>query len=99
MTATAAMTERRLHAVVRGRVQMVGFRYFVLEQAQALNLTGWVRNGDDGRTVEVVAEGPENALRELEAALKRGPRGARVDEVSSDWSGAVEGYERFEVRG
>jgi acylphosphatase len=93
------MAERRLHAVVRGRVQMVGFRYFVLEQAQALNLTGWVRNGDDGESVEVAAEGPENALRELEAALRRGPGSARVDEVSSDWSGAVEDHTGFRVRG
>jgi len=93
------MTERRLHAVVRGRVQMVGFRYFLAEEARALGLTGWVRNGDDGTTVEVVAEGAEAALRELEAALKRGPGAARVDEVSSDWSDATEGYERFEVRG
>ncbi len=98
MTATAAMTERRLHAVVRGRVQMVGFRYFVLEQAQALNLTGWVRNGDDGRTVEVVAEGAEGALRELEAALKHGPGAARVDELRSDWSDVLEGHTKFELR-
>jgi len=93
------MAERRLQALVRGRVQMVGFRYFVLDQARALKLTGWVRNGEDGATVEVVAEGPEDSLRELESTLKRGPNGSRVDEVSSDWPEALEGYERFEVRG
>jgi len=78
---------------------MVGFRYFVLDRARALELNGWVRNGDAGATVEVVAEGPEDALRELETALKRGPGGARVDEVTSDWSEVLEGYKRFDVRG
>ena len=89
---------RQLHAIVRGRVQMVGFRYFVAEQAQAMRLTGWVRNGDDGATVEVVAEGEEARLRELEAALRRGPSHARVDGVDADWSGALEGFTDFQLR-
>ena len=89
---------KRLHAVVRGRVQMVGFRYFVVEEARALGLAGWTRNGDDGQTVEVVAEGPEDRLRKLEAVLRDGPRHARVDGVDAEWSDAVEGYEGFEVR-
>ena len=89
---------KRLHAIVRGRVQMVGFRYFVAEQAQALNLTGWVRNGDGGATVEVVAEGEDARLRELEAALRRGPSHARVDGVDAGWSGTLEGFTNFQVR-
>ena len=89
---------RRLHAVVRGRVQMVGFRYFVVEEARALGLTGWVRNGDDGESVEVVAEGPEDALRRLEEALRSGPRGARVEGVTTRWSDEPEGHEGFRVR-
>ena len=89
---------KRLHAVVRGRVQMVGFRYFVVEEARTLGLAGWARNGDDGRTVEVLAEGPEDRLRQLEAALRAGPRHARVDGVDAEWSDDVEGYEGFEVR-
>ena len=89
---------KRFHAVVRGRVQMVGFRYFVTEEARALGLAGWTRNGDDGQTVEVVAEGPEDRLRQLEAALRDGPRHARVDDVDAEWSDAVEGHEGFEVR-
>ena len=89
---------KQLHASVRGRVQMVGFRYFVAEQAQALNLTGWVRNGDGGATVEVVAEGEETRLRELEAALRRGPSHARVDGVDADWPDALEGFSNFQVR-
>jgi len=89
---------RRLHAVVRGRVQMVGFRYFVVDRARALGVTGWVRNGDDGATVEVVAEGPEDALRQLEESLRAGPRGARVEAVDATWSDALDGYDWFEVR-
>ena len=77
---------------------MVGFRYFVVEKARALGLAGWTRNGDDGRTVEVVAEGPEDRLRQLEATLRAGPRLARVDGVDTEWSDAVEGYEGFEAR-
>ncbi len=89
---------KQLHATVHGRVQMVGYRYFVAEQAQALDLTGWVRNGDDGATVEVVAEGEEALLRKLEAALRRGPSHARVDGVDADWSDAPEGFTDFQVR-
>ncbi len=77
---------------------MVGFRYFVAEQAQALHLTGWVRNGDGGATVEVAAEGEEASLRELEAALRRGPSHARVDGVDADWSDTAEGFTDFQVR-
>ena len=89
---------KRLHAVVRGEVQMVGFRYFVVEEARALGLTGWVRNGDDGRTVEVVAEGPQERLERLEAALRNGPRHAQVEAVDAGWSDVLEGHQRFEAR-
>ncbi len=90
---------KRLYVIVRGRVQMVGFRYFVLEEARALGLNGWVRNGDDGATVEVVAEGSQEDLRLLEEALRAGPRGARVEAVDATWSDALDGHESFEVRG
>ena len=90
-------TEKHLHAIVRGRVQMVGFRYFVVEEAQALGLAGWVRNLDDG-SVELVAEGSEERLRQLEAALNDGPRLARVDQVDARWSDALAGHAGFEPR-
>jgi len=93
------VSSKRLHAIVRGRVQMVGFRWFVVDEANKLGLTGWVRNSDDGSTVEVVAEGPEDALRQLEATLRVGPRAARVEAVDATWSDELEGLERFEVRG
>jgi acylphosphatase len=57
---------------VSGRVQGVGFRFFVQRRAQELGLTGWARNVEDGR-VEVYAEGPEKSLSELAAALHAGP--------------------------
>jgi acylphosphatase len=92
------MAHKRLHAIVRGEVQMVGFRYFVVRRAEELGLAGWAHNGADGRTVEVVAEGAEDRLHQLEAALHDGPRHALVDGVDADWSDTLEGYGGFEVR-
>ena len=71
----------RFEAVVRGRVQGVGFRYFVLRRANALGLAGWVANDPDG-SVRCVAEGPEAALKVLADALHEGPPGARVGDVA-----------------
>ncbi len=89
--------EERLHAIVHGRVQGVGFRYFVVEQAHALGLKGWVRNRREG-TVEVVAEGPRPALDRLLAALHRGPASAWVQRVESIWLPASGEFHRFRVR-
>ncbi|HET7421067.1 MAG TPA: acylphosphatase [Candidatus Dormibacteraeota bacterium] len=75
----------RLHAVVRGDVQGVGFRYFVQRKGQQLGLSGWVRNNDDG-SVELVAEGERDKLEQLKRALQEGPRMARVDRVDTQWS-------------
>jgi len=71
------------HFFVSGRVQGVGFRWFTMHRARALDLDGWVRNTPDGR-VEVWAEGSESAVDALEAALKGGPPGAMVRSVSAD---------------
>jgi len=68
------------YVAVLGRVQGVGFRWFVRERARALGLTGWVRNRQDG-SVEVLAEGSDAALRELRALLRAGPSGAKVSAV------------------
>ena len=89
---------RRLHALVAGRVQAVGFRQFVWSRAARLDLTGWVRNGDDGRSVEVEAEGPADALERLLELLRQGPYGARVDDVQASWCDEPRGYATFEVR-
>jgi acylphosphatase len=69
-----------LHFLVQGRVQGVGFRWFVQREASELDLRGWVRNTDEGH-VEVVASGTVEDLAELRASLRRGPRGSRVDHV------------------
>ncbi len=69
-----------LHFLVKGRVQGVGFRWFVQREASELDLRGWVRNTEDG-DVEVVAAGDVDDLAELRASLRRGPRGSRVDHV------------------
>ena len=66
--------------LVTGRVQGVGYRYFVLREAERLGIAGFARNLPDGR-VEVVAEAAEEALTELETRLRRGPSFAAVDGV------------------
>jgi acylphosphatase len=71
------MTRRYL---VTGRVQGVGFRWFVEREARALGVGGWVRNNDNG-AVEVLASGTADQLARLRRALEQGPRAARVDEV------------------
>ena len=72
----------RIHVLVRGRVQGVGFRWFVRERAEALALAGWVRNRPDG-SVEILAAGSSSALEQLTAALKAGPHGAQVEKVET----------------
>jgi acylphosphatase len=69
-----------LHFLIQGRVQGVGFRWYVHREASELDLRGWVRNTEDGE-VEVVAAGEAADLAELRASLRRGPRGSRVDRL------------------
>jgi acylphosphatase len=87
----------RLEARVHGRVQGVGFRYFVLEHASRLRLTGWVAN-DAGGGVTVIAEGTRGALEQLLALIGEGPPAGRVDRTDPVWSPATGEYERFGVR-
>ncbi|MEW5871325.1 MAG: acylphosphatase [Chloroflexota bacterium] len=87
----------RLHAIVEGRVQGVGFRYFVEETAVNLGLQGWVRNRWEG-SVEVVAEGPRASLEKLLAALQRGPRAAFVSNIENRWLPPTGEFSRFYVR-
>lgn len=86
----------RLHAIVDGRVQGVGFRYFVRENAAALGLTGWVRNLWDDR-VELTAEGSREQLERLLSFVRRGPRAAFVTQVKTDWQPASGEYKDFRV--
>jgi acylphosphatase len=69
-----------MHVVVRGRVQGVGFRWFVREAARASGLSGWVKNRPDG-SVEVVASGDDGSVSALRLALHSGPVGASVASV------------------
>jgi acylphosphatase len=89
-----------LHFLVQGRVQGVGFRWFVHREASELSLSGWVRNTEDG-DVEVVASGAPADLAELRVSLRKGPRGARVDRIlehSLDEKEAA-GLESFRIEG
>jgi acylphosphatase len=79
--------ERRLHAIVHGLVQGVGYRYTAIEEARRLGLAGWVRNRLDG-TVEALAEGDDAKLALFLDYLKRGPWGARVTRVVENWTPA-----------
>jgi acylphosphatase len=87
----------RLHAHVSGRVQGVGFRYFVIENASNLSLTGWVRNRHDS-SVEVVAEGPRSDLEALLRRLQRGPASSHVENVKHHWGPATGEFTRFRIR-
>jgi acylphosphatase len=88
---------KRLQAVVSGRVQGVGFREFVRHEAATRGICGYVRNSDDGRRVEVVAEGADEAIDELAQALQSGPRFAVVDNVDAQYSEASHGFAKFSV--
>lgn len=87
----------RLTATVFGRVQGVGFRWWVRSVADRLGLRGWVMNAPDERSVELVAEGSPVALDELERLLREGPPGAEVDRVEAARSPASGGYGRFQI--
>ncbi len=86
-----------LRAVVRGRVQGVGFRDFVYTRSRFLGLTGYVRNSEDGQTLEVVAEGPQEALEQLIEYLWEGPRSARVEGIDVAWGKASGHFSHFGV--
>lgn len=87
----------RLHAIVSGRVQGVGFRAFVESVAYSLGVVGWVRNRWDG-TVEVLAEGKRPQLEKLLEALNRGPRASAVKQVQVEWQAATGEFYGFSVR-
>jgi acylphosphatase len=86
----------RLHGVVHGSVQGVGFRYFLMREARRLGLRGWVRNRDDG-TVEFVAEGLRPELERLKQSAEQGPRMARVERVDAQWSAAAGNLDAFDL--
>lgn len=92
------MTEKvRLEAIIHGRVQGVGFRYFTRREAQAMDLKGYVKNEWDG-TVKAVAEGNRATLRKFLNKLRRGPGTAFVRRVEENWGEATGEFRSFGVR-
>ncbi|RIL02470.1 acylphosphatase [bacterium] len=89
------MSVERRRILVRGRVQGVGFRWFVRDAAAELGLAGWVRNLPDGRTVEALAQGPAERLDQLVNAMRSGPPGSYVSELTAsavDPGGLLDGF-------
>ena len=84
--------------VVRGRVQGVGFRWFVEREAHILGIAGWVRDNSDS-SVEVLAQGTRDQLSGLRSRLQQGPRAARVDDVQESEAKAVPGLTTFRIEG
>jgi len=84
--------------IVRGRVQGVGFRWFVEREAHILGIAGWVRNNADG-SVEVLAQGSANQLSGLRSRLREGPRAARVDAVEEIEASPAAGLNSFRIEG
>ena len=88
---------KRLHLFVFGRVQGVFFRANTRALAHTLNLKGFVRNLPDG-SVEIVAEGEEEKLKELLEWAKRGPEGAVVEDMKIEWGEAKGEFKDFEIK-
>lgn len=86
----------RLHLVVQGRVQGVGFRYYVSENARDLGVTGWVRNTFKGE-VEIMAEGPREQLESLLEQVQQGPSLATVTHIKSEWLDAQGKFSQFSI--
>jgi len=94
-------TEKPIDArrfLVRGRVQGVGFRWFVEREAHILGIAGWVRNNHDG-SVEILAQGTRDQISGLHSRLREGPRAARVDAVEVSESRPVDGLNSFRIEG
>ena len=94
-------TEKSMHArrfFVRGRVQGVGFRWFVEREAHMLGIAGWVRNNADG-AVEVFAQGTSEQLASLRSRLQQGPRASRVDNVDESETHLSQDLKTFRIEG
>jgi len=97
MTSPDKLVQARCY-LVRGRVQGVGFRWFVEREAHILGIAGWVRNNHDG-SVEVLAQGSRDQLAGLHSRLREGPRAARVDRVEVTDAEPTHGLISFRIQG
>lgn len=86
-----------IHCIISGNVQQVGFRDYVQRSADALLIVGWVRNKNDG-TVELVAQGEPDVLKEFIEHLHEGSLHAEVEGVAVDWRTKSNGYDDFAIR-
>lgn len=89
---------KRIQMVVRGRVQGVFFRASAQREARQLGLSGWVKNRPDG-SVEIVAEGEEDQVKDLLAWSQHGPTTARVDKVETKWRSYTGEFSDFRIAG
>ena len=97
MTAQKQKERARLHLIISGRVQGVGFRFSAYDEAKDLALAGWVRNLPDG-DVEIVAEGSRENLQMLAAWAHLGPPSAHVTQVREDWMEVTGEFAEFQIR-
>ena len=94
---TEQIETHRVHVWVQGRVQGVGFRAYVMQNALPIGVTGWVRNvGYDA--VEAIAEGTKEQIEEFLRMVKRGPIGSRVDESHEEWEQVTGEFGSFRVK-
>jgi len=88
---------KRLHLIIQGQVQGVGFRYFSSQEAQKLGLTGFVMNLPNTE-VEIVAEGPEEALKIFLNQCYNGFGRSKIDNIEIHWSGPIGEFSNFVIR-
>ena len=82
--------------IIKGRVQGVSYRYFTLRQAQSFNISGWVKNEDNG-DVRAYAEGDRESLDQFINYLKKGPTFSRIDDVILNWEAEDKSYNEFNI--
>ncbi|GAB4194794.1 MAG: acylphosphatase [Sandaracinaceae bacterium] len=92
------MALKRIHLVIRGRVQGVYYRASAVREAKRLGLTGWVKNRPDN-AVEVVAEGEEDQVKDFLAWAQHGPSTARVDKIDTRWRSYTGEFASFTIEG
>lgn len=90
------MGQKRIHLVVRGRVQGVFFRASAQREARQTGLTGWVKNRPDG-AVEMIVEGEEDYVKDFLAWAQAGPTTARVDKVETKWRSYTGEFSNFRI--
>jgi acylphosphatase len=90
------MATKRVQVTIRGRVTGVFFRASTQREAKRLGVTGWVRNRNDG-SVEMVAEGEEDAIKEMISWAHHGPSAARVEHVDVRWRGYTGEFSDFRI--